>query len=128
MDAKRLEKYKKMLLKERERQLKVLGMLEEGFDATPTEASDDLSAYPYHPADLATDAADREMNSLLATTEGELLYEIDEALRRIYKKTYGKCESCGKRIGEERLNAVPYARLCVKCKEKEEKSSWLTGG
>ncbi len=128
MDAKKLEKFKKILLKERERQLKVLGILEEGFDATPTEASDDLSAFPFHPADLATDAADREMNSMLATTEGELLYEIDEALRRIYNKTYGKCESCGKKIGEERLKAVPYARLCVQCKEKEEKSSWLTGG
>ena len=128
MDARKLEKFRKMLLKERERQLKVLGMLEEGFDATPTEASDDLSAYPFHPADLATDAADREMNSMLATSEGEMLYEIDEALRRIISKTYGKCEGCGKNIKEDRLLAVPYARLCVKCKEKEEKSTWHTGG
>jgi RNA polymerase-binding protein DksA len=128
MDARKMEKFRKMLLKERERQLKVLGMLEEGFDATPTEASDDLSAYPFHPADLATDAADREMNSMLATSEGEMLYEIDEALRRIISKKYGKCEGCGKNIKEDRLLAVPYARLCVKCKEKEEKSTWPTGG
>jgi len=128
MDARKLEKFRKLLLKERERQLKVLGILEEGFDATPTEASNDLSAYPYHPADLATDAADREMNSILATGEGEILWKIDEALRRIMKKTYGKCESCGKAIKEERLKAVPYASLCVKCKEKEEKSPWPAGG
>jgi RNA polymerase-binding protein DksA len=128
MDARKLEKFRKILLKERERQLKVLGMLEEGFDATPTEASDDLSAYPFHPADLATDAADREMNSMLATSEGEILYEIDEALRRIISKKYGKCEGCGKTINEDRLLAVPYARLCVKCKEKEEKNTWPRGG
>jgi RNA polymerase-binding protein DksA len=128
MDARKMEKFRKLLLKEREKQLKTLGILEEGFDATPTEASDDLSAYPYHPADLATDAADREMNSILATTEAEVLYEIDEALRRIISKTYGKCESCSKPISEERLKAVPYARLCVKCKENEEKSSCPPGG
>lgn len=123
MDAKKLDKFRKLLLEERQKQMKTLGMLEEGFEATPTDASDDLSAYPYHPADLATDAADREMNSILATSEGEVLYEIDEALRRIYSKTYGKCGSCGKPIKEERLKAVPYAKLCVKCKEEEEKSS-----
>ena len=128
MDAKKLNKFRKLLLEVRQKQMKTLGILEEGFEATPTEASDDLSAYPYHPADLATDTADREMNSILATSEGEVLYEIDEALRRIYSKTYGKCGSCGKSIKEERLEAVPYARLCIKCKEKEEKSSCTPGG
>jgi DnaK suppressor protein len=49
--------------------------------------------------------------------------EVDDALRRLYKGEYGTCESCGNPIARARLEAMPYARLCVSCKEKEERQS-----
>jgi DnaK suppressor protein len=48
--------------------------------------------------------------------------EIDDALRRMYRGEYGACESCGQPIPRGRLEAVPHARLCIACKEKEERS------
>jgi RNA polymerase-binding transcription factor DksA len=47
---------------------------------------------------------------------------VDEALRRLYGGEYGICESCGKPIAPQRLEVVPHARLCITCKEKEEKA------
>jgi DnaK suppressor protein len=48
---------------------------------------------------------------------------VDEALRRLYRSEYGVCESCGKEIGKQRLDAMPQANLCVNCQEKQEKTS-----
>ncbi len=59
---------------------------------------------------------------LFASKEGRLLYHIDQALRRLYKtpESYGVCEECGTNVSEERLDALPHARLCIGCKEREE--------
>ena len=57
----------------------------------------------------------------MASGERETLLEIDEALKRIEEKAYGKCVACGKKIGKKRLLAVPHAKLCLLCKEEEEK-------
>jgi RNA polymerase-binding protein DksA len=90
---------------------------------TLKESSGDLSAYTFHMADLGTDAMEREKTFLFASAEGRLLYHVNEALRRLYKEDYGNCESCGQPISRERLDIVPHARLCIKCKEKEEKAN-----
>jgi len=87
------------------------------------DASGDLSGYTFHMADVATDNFDREFNLDIASTEQQLLNRIDEALGKIKDGTYGFCETCEVEIGMERLKAVPYARLCIKCKEEEEKKS-----
>jgi RNA polymerase-binding protein DksA len=86
------------------------------------EAAGDLSSYSFHMADLATDASEREKAFLFASKEGRLLYHIDEALRRLYKDDYGVCQTCGETISNDRLEAVPHARLCIKCKEEEERA------
>jgi RNA polymerase-binding transcription factor DksA len=49
--------------------------------------------------------------------------EINEALRRIHRGEYGVCEMCGKPIARARLEAIPVARLCLSCKEKEERAA-----
>jgi RNA polymerase-binding protein DksA len=72
-------------------------------------------------ADQGTDAMEREKAFLFASKQGRLLYHIDEALRRIRNNTYGLCAECGQPISPERLTAVPHARMCIKCKEAEEK-------
>jgi DnaK suppressor protein len=73
--------------------------------------------------DLASEERDREINSILSTRERNKIKEIDEALERFEAKTYGICESCGLEIGEERLKALPFTRLCRDCQQDEEREA-----
>ena len=61
-------------------------------------------------------AVERERDLALSAQARAAIEEIDRALERIDAGTYGVCEQCGERIPKERLKAIPYARLCVKCK------------
>lgn len=122
MNKKERTHLEKRLLQERKRVLKELGHYDESF-ANSLQASDgDLSAYSFHMADQGTDAMEREKAFLFASKEGRLLYHIDEALRRLYRTPakFGICEECEKKIAFERLDALPHARLCIRCKEREE--------
>lgn len=122
MEKTKLQKYERQLLKMRKDLLNELGYLEEAvFNHTSKEASGDLSAYSFHMADLGTDAMGRETGFLLASKEGRMLLEVDDALRRIQKKTYGKCTQCGKAINPKRLDAIPHASQCINCQANEEK-------
>ena len=69
-----------------------------------------------------TDAMEREKTFLFASREGKFLNYLEDALARIEKGEYGRCTECDKLIEKERLEAVPHARLCIECKEKEEKN------
>lgn len=122
MRKKDLEKYEKLLLAKRAELIAEMGFLKkEALDTTIKDSTGDLSSYSYHMADQGTDAMEREKAFLFASKSGRLLYHINEALRRIKDKKYGKCQECGQEISPARLEAVPHARLCIKCKEKEEK-------
>ena len=68
-----------------------------------------------HLADTATAMHDRELDYGLTENEEELLQSIDDALQRIEDGTYGVCSNCGKPIGEERLEALPWTNLCIDC-------------
>jgi DnaK suppressor protein len=116
-----LERYRKMLL-ERKRALAgdVMKLEEEALRTTGQEASGDLSSMPIHMADLASDNYEQEFNLGLMESGQGILQEIDEALERIAEGTFGLCESCEKLIGRSRLDAVPFARLCIACKTREE--------
>lgn len=87
------------------------------------DASGDLSGYTFHMADVATDNFDREFSLEMAGTEQQLLNKIDEALKKIQEGNYGNCDNCEASISMERLKAVPYAKLCIKCQEEEEKKA-----
>ena len=112
----------KKLLEQREQLLKEIGRLDASLLQNMKESSGDLSSYAFHMADLGSDAFEREMSFLRSSTEGRLLYDTIDALRRIYRDEYGVCESCGKKIARERLMALPQARLCIECKSREEKN------
>lgn len=117
-----LKHFEKKLLAERERLSKFLGKLESSvLKRTQRDSSGDLSAYSIHMADLGTDAIERENDLLVASAEGKLLVEINEALSRIADGTYGDCESCTKEIDHRRLEVIPHARLCLKCQEQAER-------
>jgi len=112
-----------ILLTERQRLLRELGHLENTvLKRSLRETSGELSGYSFHMADVGTDAMEREKAFHFASSEGRALLDVDDALRRLYGGNYGSCESCGNPIGRERLEVVPHARLCVACKEKEERS------
>jgi DnaK suppressor protein len=121
MNKKDLEKFEKLLLAKRRQLIEEFGLLKSaGMDSTIKDNTGDLSSYSYHMADQGTDAMEREKTFYFASKSGRLLYHIDQALRRVRNKTYGNCEQCGEPINRERLEAVPHARLCIKCKELEE--------
>ena len=118
-----LEKYEKDLLEERKRLSGILEVMKkEIFERSTKDSSGDLSAYSFHMADLGTDAIDREREYMLASSEGQLLLEVDDALRKIYEGSYGKCERCAKPIEKSRLDAMPHARLCMKCRREEDEA------
>lgn len=123
MKKKDLEKYEKLLLARRSELVEEMGLLKKAaLETTIKDSSGDLSSYSYHMADQGTDAMEREKAFLMASKSGRLLYHIDEALRRIKDGNFGKCQECGEDISIARLEAVPHARLCIACKEKEEQA------
>ena len=83
-------------------------------------ASGNLSTVPYHMADVGTDNFEHEFTLGLIENEEEELREIDEALERMEKGTFGICEVCEKPIPKSRLKIIPYAKLCIECKRGEE--------
>jgi len=88
---------------------------EEALRQTGGEASGMLSDVPVHPADLGTDNYEEEVTLGLLENEFDILFEVQEALNRVEQGTYGRCEECGQEISRERLDALPYARLCIQC-------------
>ena len=90
------------------------GLSGEAFDAAVDEVAD--------ASRRLLDAMEREKAFLFASQEGRFLWHIDEALRRLYKtpEIYGRCHSCKGEIAFERLDALPHARYCIDCKQKEE--------
>ncbi len=83
--------------------------------------SGDLSGYSQHIADAGTDTFDRDLALSLVSNEQDLLYEIDEAIHRIFDGTYGVCEITGETIGKERLLAVPFTRFSLQGQKEHEK-------
>jgi RNA polymerase-binding protein DksA len=79
------------------------------------ESSGGLSDVPLHLADLGTGEFEEELSLTLVENEEQLLAEINDALDRIEQGTYGRCENCHQEISRERLEALPYARYCIRC-------------
>ena len=121
-NKKEFDKYKQILQTIRR---KICGDLEhlesESLNKSQRDAAGDLSGYSFHMADMATDNFDRELTIGLATNEQQALNQIDNALQKIEEGTYGVCETCSKPIPQKRLLALPFAVLCIKCQELEEK-------
>ncbi|MEO8945791.1 MAG: TraR/DksA C4-type zinc finger protein [Gemmatimonadaceae bacterium] len=116
-----LKHFEKRLLEERSRVVKELGNYSEAFNVSAQDAGAE-SAYSFHMADQGTDAMEREKAFLFASSEGRFLWHIDQALRRLYREpdNYGKCLNCHTPLMFERLDALPHARYCIECKQREE--------
>ncbi|MEM9226365.1 MAG: TraR/DksA C4-type zinc finger protein [Verrucomicrobiota bacterium] len=81
----------------------------------------DLSGYGQHMADAGTDTFDRDFALSLVSSEQEALYEIEEAIQRIFDGTYGVCEITGSAIAKDRLLAVPFTRYSLEGQRELEK-------
>ncbi|MEN6405099.1 MAG: TraR/DksA C4-type zinc finger protein [Thermoguttaceae bacterium] len=86
-----------------------------------SEANGDLSSMPIHMADIGSDNFEQEFTLSLMENDGGTLAAIEASLERIEEGTYGLCEECGVKIPKSRLNAIPYATLCVRCAQQQER-------
>jgi DnaK suppressor protein len=75
---------------------------------------------PIHMADIGSDNFEQEFTLILMESEEVTLGQIEASLERIEEGSYGQCEECGVKIPKTRLNAIPYATLCVKCASEQE--------
>jgi RNA polymerase-binding protein DksA len=116
-----LERYRRVLEGERDRLLHAAQAVHH--DGSLLEETGDLAiGSGDHIADSATETYMRELDEGLEETAEHVLVEIDAALVRIENGTYGVCSACGGPIGEERLEAVPYATLCIEDKRALERT------
>ena len=97
-------------------------MAEAALKKNRSEANGDLSSMPIHMADIGSDNFEQEFTLSLMQSEEETLDLIEGALERIEEGVYGQCEECGVKIPKTRLNAIPYANLCIKCASRMEQS------
>ena len=113
------ERYRKKLL---DRRAELAGDVDRMSDEALNRGanSSDLSTMPIHMADIGSDNYEQEVTLNLIEGENEELRNIDAALNRLSKGEYGVCEACDKKIPKARLNAIPYAQLCIKCKRAKE--------
>ena len=109
------EAMKQKLLEIKEQILKQLVSESDEFQ----EIVDDME--PKDLADIAADDIDRRILEVLGSQEIKRLQLVDSALGRMENGHYGVCMSCGKKIPKERLQAIPYAILCIDCKSSEER-------
>ncbi len=115
-----VERFRRELEAERARVVSALDNLRsENAGSMADEAEE--SSVGNHMADTASVTVDREIDYSLEENEERVLGEIDAALARIVNGTYGRCERCGKEIEVERLEAIPYATLCIDDKRRDER-------
>ena len=116
------DQFRDLLLAQRERIENARVAIQDGHPGSLTDETGDLvsGGWEDHLGDAATETHDRELDYGLEENADQVLGEIDAALKRIDDGTYGTCEVCGKPIGEERLEARPWATLCIDDQRKRE--------
>jgi RNA polymerase-binding protein DksA len=117
-----LERFRARLQDERKRVLDAIENIHHENPRAMADETQDPTFVDNHPGDVATVTFDREMASTLEDNSTHVLAEIDAALKRIDDGTFGTCLRCGKAIGPERLEALPWATLCIDDKRREERA------
>lgn len=117
-----LEKFRALLLAERERLEFELRQIEQRTArASESERANELSAYEDHPADLASETFEREKDLAIGESVESLLNQVNVALEKVERGTYGQCDACNKPIKKARLQALPFATLCLDCQDRLER-------
>jgi RNA polymerase-binding protein DksA len=115
------ERFRKILLDERDRVTLTVTSLHEANSGSLEDETEE-ETYDNHLADSATATLNREIDYTLEENSEHVLTGINAALDRIDNGTFGSCARCGKQIGEERLEALPYATRCIDCQRLAERA------
>ncbi len=116
-----VEKYRKLLIEERERIHGEMQQVEADISYDDTlEGQSDLADYDQHPADTGTDTFFKERDLAVRDNYRDIIGRIDEALGKLERGTFGLCDRCGRAISQGRLEAIPYAIYCVDCQDMIE--------
>lgn len=111
-----LEKFRQELEQEKQRNRRLLEHIGDGgLDSSLADSVEELSVYDQHPADVGTEIFERSKDFALREDALFKLEAVDHALRRMEEGTYGICDTCGREIPAERLEAVPYTTQCKEC-------------
>ena len=94
-------------------------ILSAGGGVKPLPATMEVNSRQGDLADQASGNNEVHIQLKLKQTDAKILQAIEEALERIQKGTYGVCRDCGDPIAEARLNAIPWTRVCITCKAKQ---------
>ncbi len=105
--------------------LELRDQLTRQMDGLAKESAQEMPGYSLHMADSGTDNFDRDFALSLLSSDQDAIYEIEEALKRIEKNTYGVCELTGKTIPPKRLEAIPWTRFTVQAQAQLERDGAL---
>lgn len=108
------------LLEERQRVVAALDYLHEENAGSLHEEAEEATIAD-NVGETATVTLDRQIDYSLEEASNHVLAAIDAALERIEAGSYGTCQTCGKQIGDDRLEAIPYATQCIDCRRREER-------
>jgi DnaK suppressor protein len=114
MDKKKVKLYRDRLLERRE------SLFSQVTEAEMSSRERDLEA-TQDPADMAANAYTKELLISMSANDRRLLSLIDEALLRVENGEFGHCVNCDEPVSERRLDAVPWARYCLKCQDLQER-------
>jgi DnaK suppressor protein len=119
-----LAEFKRLLLDLRRKLTNNIDQLHNDALKTAGETVDELSDVPAeHMADLGSDNFVRDLKiGILQDSDAELC-DVNLALEKIDKGVFGRCEHCNSEIGVKRLRALPFARLCIQCRQAEEQKN-----
>ncbi|NMB38988.1 MAG: hypothetical protein GX994_05370 [Firmicutes bacterium] len=121
MNQDKLEHYKQLLHEEKAKLKETaLAFRDRGIRENLNDIAGELSAYDQHPADYGSQLFERQKDLGLLENIENRIELVNHALEKITSKAYGRCEICHREISEQRLQAVPYAALCINCQEKQE--------
>lgn len=120
LSKEQLKRFRQLLITERVKTAEEIRSIARDVATSPREASGDLSAYTVHMADMSADTYERELSMNIVSSEQEVLYQIDDALKRLDEGTFGVCQQCSQPITMSRLKAVPYASMCIACQRAKE--------
>ncbi|HQQ68232.1 MAG TPA: TraR/DksA C4-type zinc finger protein [Candidatus Cloacimonadota bacterium] len=120
LSPERLKYFEELIRKELTESMAYIEGINKEQSVGARESSGDLSSYAYHQADQGSDTNLMEHTVMMMESEREKIRLLNDAMRRIQDGTFGMCEMCGELISDSRLEILPYATLCIECKEKME--------
>jgi len=119
--SKTLDKLRRLLEEERETYVRQARDLAAEAEALASEREPGDTQFDEESGEGDTLNVERERDLALSASANQAVEEIDRALRRMDTGSYGICERCGKKIAVARLEALPFAALCIECKSREER-------